>query len=116
MDLEKYRFYEDFYEFESLNTGKGDELVEEKEPLVTYNITGDELRIYDNRSFGRRRLFNRWRSHDPEIIVGMDVDIGEETREMYLGGDLDAWDDLDKDLMKFIDDSEITKVIQRAMD
>lgn len=112
MDLETYRDYEDAYGFEGLNTSKGEEMVEELEPVVTYELDGEELRIYDNRPTGWKRIFQEVFS-EPGFVVGMDVDIGGEEREMYLAGDLDAWSDMDSDILGYAGTGEVKKFIQR---
>lgn len=96
------RFLQDEYNLRTFNTDFGREITESRDPDVEYSLSDLKIRVYESPEYSFIDLIHPFRPSG-DIIVELDNPDLARGYEMFLDGDIESLEELDKELMSQIE-------------
>ncbi len=103
----------DIYGFEPFNRSRGLKITEERTPEATYHIPEGEFDVYSHEpSIGD--LIHPFRPSG-NIIIEVSLNFGSYGHEMFLAGDDEQFEELDKDILNRLEEDRSPEYFKKIL-
>lgn len=113
MRPENYFFFRDAYGLSSLSRDLGLEITSNNEPDARYVLPEGRINLY-NQPFTLKDFTHPFRPSD-EVLAEFFVEENGVTVEKYLSGDLESFEELDREIMNSLETDEFNGYFKQIL-